>query len=32
MDEIEKGFEKLMKKIEELQEKNATLSDKGQDK
>lgn len=28
MDEIEKGFEKLMKKIEELQEKNATLSEK----
>jgi len=28
MNEIEKGFEKLMKKIEELQEKNATLSEK----
>jgi len=28
MDEIEKGFEKLMKKIEELQEKNTTLSEK----
>ena len=28
MDEIEIGFEKLMKKIEELQEKNTTLSEK----